>query len=206
MKKVFTISLLLLIAMSIEAQSLRDIWINMPDTIVPYLNESKRTQLVDNIETGNRSVIDNLLTDSTEITMISANYLSVSLNSSVVMEIKLLENRDGGMTVCVVTTYKAPSAESTIAFYDMQWQRMPSSLMRPVVAASLMKCADGMSEEEFEEVSLLLDPKLIELHLSESDNTLTIGYSLPVMPEADELRARQILSPQTLRWNGVVFN
>ena len=43
----------------ISAQSLREIWIEMPDSIIPYLTKSQRTELVDYIKMNVTPVVKN---------------------------------------------------------------------------------------------------------------------------------------------------
>ena len=52
MKKYLIIICFLTCWLGTSAQNLREVWINMPDTISPYLNKNLRTELVDDVKMG----------------------------------------------------------------------------------------------------------------------------------------------------------
>ena len=50
MKKLFIIAYSLLVASFASAQNMREIWLSMPDSLVPYLNNSLRTEVADYVD------------------------------------------------------------------------------------------------------------------------------------------------------------
>ena len=50
MKKTLIIICFLTCWLGVSAQSLREVWIEMPDSILPYLSKSQRTELADYVE------------------------------------------------------------------------------------------------------------------------------------------------------------
>ena len=67
MKKYLIIICFLTCWLGTSAQNLREVWINMPDTISPYLNKNLRTELVDDVKMGVEPAVKNLLDDTTRI-------------------------------------------------------------------------------------------------------------------------------------------
>ena len=89
MKKIFVIIYCLACSLCISAQSLREIWIEMPDSIIPYLTKSQRTELVDYIKMNVTPVVKNTFGDSTFIKRMTKDYLKVLLNKNTQLEIKI---------------------------------------------------------------------------------------------------------------------
>ena len=68
MKKLFIIAYSLLVASFASAQNMREIWLSMPDSLVPYLNNSLRTELADYVDMKDmKPEVNNLLDDTTRI-------------------------------------------------------------------------------------------------------------------------------------------
>ena len=83
MKKILLLFLLGITSLNIQAQNIKELWIAMPDSIIPYLNNSLRTELTDYIDMHIKSEVRNLLNDTTKIdTVLSDNYMSVILSKS----------------------------------------------------------------------------------------------------------------------------
>ena len=66
-KRILSLVLIALGTTSIEAQTMRQIWIDMPDEMVPYLNQSNRTELADYVDMKVDAAIRNKLEDTTRI-------------------------------------------------------------------------------------------------------------------------------------------
>ena len=66
-KRILLLVLIALGTTSIEAQTMRQIWIDMPDEMVPYLNQSNRTELADYVDMKVDAAIRNKLEDTTRI-------------------------------------------------------------------------------------------------------------------------------------------
>ena len=118
MKKYLIIICFLTCWLGTSAQNLREVWINMPDTISPYLNKNLRTELVDDVKMGVDPAVKNLLDDTTRIDRITKDYMLVRLSDASSMEIKLLDNSP----IALIQTWKAPVAESKLTLFNQQWQ------------------------------------------------------------------------------------
>lgn len=206
MKRLILVFMLFQAVWGMHAQTMREVWIQMPDTIAPYLTESNRTELADYMDMGVEAELKNSLGDTTRVVCMTNDYLSVQLNAATQLELKLLEKRDGGKVICMVTTYLGPAAESALAFYTASWERLEQPMMRPVVRARFMQQPEDMSDERFEEIRGMLEPALVEMHLSSDDRSLIMGYSLPELPEEDIVMIKPLLVQTKLNWNGERFN
>ena len=58
---------------AVNAQEMRQLWIEMPDSIVPYLNKSLRTELADYVTMKMKPEVVNSLQDTTRIEKFTNN-------------------------------------------------------------------------------------------------------------------------------------
>ncbi|MCR5076936.1 MAG: DUF3256 family protein [Prevotella sp.] len=197
MKKAVVLVCFLACWLGVSAQDMRQIWIDMPDSIVPYLNKSLRTELADYANMKVKAEVKNLLGDTTRIEKLTDSYLSVTLNGSSCLEIRILDKS----AVALVQTWKGPEAESRLSVYSLAWEQLPVTIdgriniVRP----------DSVDQKEYDDLRLLMKPYLTELHLSADDNSLSINYNFPLLSMKERGRVAILLKPRTLRWTGKAF-
>ena len=105
-------------SLTVSAKSMREIWLSMPDSMVRYLNKSKRIEFLDYVDMKVKTDVKNLLQGSSVMDTITSNYLSAKLNEASAIQMKLLPVHGSDSLLCVVRTYSAPAAESTVNFFS----------------------------------------------------------------------------------------
>ena len=197
MKKILIIICFLTCWLGVSAQSLREVWIEMPDSILPYLSKSQRTELADYVEMKAEPAVLSTFGDSVRIERMTNNYLLLKANEATRLEIKLLDNN----TLALVQTWMAPAAESKLSLFNLQWQ--PKEV---VVAykANIVK-PDSMSDEDFSDLKTLMSPRLKEYRLSADNNSLSVSWNYPLLSKKDVKRVTELLKPQVLNWTGKDF-
>ena len=197
MKKTLIIICFLTCWLCVSAQSLREVWIEMPDSILPYLSKSQRTELADYVEMKAEPVVLNVFGDSVRIERMTNNYLLVKASEVTLLEIKLLHND----TLALVQTWKAPAAESKLSLFDLQWQPKEAvveyneNIVKP----------DTMTDEEFNDLKSLMYPRLKEYRLSPENNSLSVSWNYPLLSKKELKRMVDLLKPQVLNWTGRDF-
>ncbi len=197
MKKTLIIICFLTCWLCVSAQSLREVWIEMPDSILPYLSKSQRTELADYVEMKAEPVVLNVFGDSVRIERMTNNYLLVKASEVTLLEIKLLDNN----TLALVQTWKAPAAESKLSLFDLQWQPKEAvveyneNIVKP----------DTMTDEEFNDLKSLMYPRLKEYRLSPENNSLSVSWNYPLLSKKELKRMVDLLKPQVLNWTGRDF-
>ncbi len=141
-----------------SAQSLREVWIEMPDSILPYLSKSQRTELADYVEMKAEPAVLSTFGDSVRIERMTNNYLLLKANEATRLEIKLLDDN----TLALVQTWMAPAAESKLSLFNLQWQ--PKEVVVDY-KANIVK-PESMSDEDFADLKTLMFPRLKEYRLS----------------------------------------
>ena len=197
MKKTLIIICFLTCWLCASAQSLREVWIEMPDSVLPYLSKSQRIELADYVDMKADPAVLNAFGDSVRIERMTNNYLLVKTSKVTRLEIKLLDNN----TLALVQTWKAPVAESKLSLFNLQWQPKEAVV---VYNENIVK-PDSMSEEEFADLKSLMYPRMREYRLSAENNSLSVSWNYPLLSKKDAKRVADLLKMQVVNWTGKDF-
>ena len=197
MKKIFLILLVSFSLLPLNAQNMRQIWLEMPDSIVPYLNRSLRTELADYVTMGMKSEVMNALRDTTRIEKLTDDYILVQLSNATKLEIKSLD----ASTIVMAQTLCGPLAESKLSLFSNNWEVKPLNID---VSPMFVK-PDTMSQQRYSELLDMANITMNEFQLSVKDNSLTIKYSVPLLSSTDKKEMQAILRQRKLNWNGTTF-
>lgn len=197
MKKILIIICFLTCWLGVSAQNLREVWIEMPDSILPYLSKSQRTELADYVEMKAEPAVLSTFGDSVRIERMTNNYLLLKANEATRLEIKLLDNN----TLALVQTWMAPAAESKLSLFNLQWQPKEAVVD---YKANIVKL-DSMSDEDFADLKTLMSPRLKEYRLSADNNSLSVSWNYPLLSKKDVKRVTELLKSQALNWTGKDF-
>ena len=197
MKKIFLILLVSFSLLPLNAQNMRQIWLEMPDSIVPYLNRSLRTELADYVTMGMKSEVMNALRDTTRIEKLTDDYILIQLSNATKLEIKSLD----ASTIAMVQTWCGPLAESKLSLFSNNWEVKPLN----VDVSPMIVKPDTMSQQRYSELLDMANVTMNEMQLSVKDNSLTIKYSVPLLSSTDKKEMQAILRQRKLNWNGTTF-
>ena len=206
MKKILLILFTVLLSLNASAQSLRRMWLTMPDSIMPYLNASSRQEFVDFANMKVKADVKNLLNGNNRMDTLTNDYLHVTLNRSATLEMKLLPQQKGDTILCFVKTFYGPSKESEVRFYDMFWHLLPSQGKLPTVTpADFISRPDTMSIERFDNLKAMIEPYLISAKLSQSDNSIVLSLAAPLVGSEDKKDINTIFMQKKLNWENGSF-
>ena len=118
-----------------------DVFKNMPDSLMPYLSANSRLDMIDFMEAGMRAEVTNLLQGDSEMTLLTADSLSIRMSEVLTIDLQLAgvaEPVDSSMFVVrMVRTYtiNEHQTESIVDIYSTVWrhlssERIVSSLLR----------------------------------------------------------------------------
>ena len=186
-------------------KTMREVWIDMPDSITMYLTKSMRTELADYVDMKVSAATKNAIGDTVRIDTLTSDYIAITLSESSKLEMKLLP-RDGSNIICMVRTYYGTAAESIISFWQLDWQQLPDISMPALENIELIKKPDSLSVTEFNKIKAMISPKMIEMRVSPDDNSLFLSYSLPDVNKEDSELIKSILVQKKINWNGEIFN
>lgn len=199
---------------SVSAQSckmMREVWVTMPDSIVPYLNHELRVELADYWEMKAEAKVKNLLGNETRLTNMSDKFMALQLNVSTDAAIRLLSCGDSTYIICMVKTLKAPAAESDIRFYTSDWKQLSGTFGLPTVENAktikhlFTEKRDTMTVEFYNKLCDMIEPIILEATLSENDEMITFELSLPFLTDEEKDETSLILMPRKYYWDGKMF-
>ena len=192
--------------------SMRDVWLSMPDSILPYLNRSLRTEHVDFMDRQMKSEVKNLLHESGVLDTLTNDFASYYLPQSSSLEMRLLTTADSSQLICMVKTVMAPEAESEVRFFDSSWQPLaddyglPLRLSEGEILKQFTHQPSDMTNERFDELCKMIDPVMLSASLSASSPMITLCLSTPVLTK-QELDDVSVIAKQiSFKWDGVRFN
>lgn len=109
-----------------DTLTMRQLWIDMPDSVLPLLGRSARLDACDYLESGMQAEVDNALQGKSLLEVLTPHMVQVKLTPASVWQARLLPLAEGGHVVCVVHTVQGREAHSSLAFYTTRWQRLES--------------------------------------------------------------------------------
>ncbi|MBO6287615.1 MAG: DUF3256 family protein [Prevotella sp.] len=215
MKKTTTAAMLLIASLQMPAQTtMRDLWLALPDSVVPYLNASQRTEHADFIDMGVASEVKNLLDGEGRMDTLTARYASVRLNDNHTLQMRLLTKSDSTQVVCLVDTYRAPEPESTISFFDTRWQRLGDTFGLPDLHTLVSDAGqmerffakpDTLSQTATDELKKMIDPVMVSISLPEDEESVILQLSTPFLLQDEKERLKSVLMQTKFKWMGDLF-
>ena len=127
MRRLF-IALSLLLTLGSSAQTMSQVFKQMPANIVPYLSENNRLDMIDFIDSKMKAEVRNLYEGKSEMLRMSDDYARLALSEGSLMEMRLLDVGqpvDSTMKIlCLVRTYGAEFKDSKVEFYSLKWRKL----------------------------------------------------------------------------------
>ena len=186
---------------SVQAQMLRDLFVEMPDTLLPLLTTNDRRDMIDFFDAHMTTAVTNRLDGKSRITALTDDYLSVELSRSSSMQIKMLNGEGGDTLLCVVNSVGAEAYDSRIHFYNSRWERVDDALFAMPTIADFFIPSDSVGKAI--EIS---DIYLVKLSLSADSDSLKAEYTMPqYMSSGDSARVASQLRTLGYRWTGKRF-
>ena len=117
---------------SAQELKMRDVFKQMPDSIMPYLSQNNRLDFIDFLDSGMAAVVRNELGGSSEMTTLADDSLTIEMSEALTTDMLLLplaEPQDSMTQVVVmVETFLVDSiyGESHISYFTPAWQPLSS--------------------------------------------------------------------------------
>ena len=116
------------------AQSLKEVFKQMPDSLMPYLTQNNRLDFIDFMESNMKAEVSNLTGGTSEMTALTDDSLSIRMSEALRVDMLLLdldEPVDSIRQVIVfVETFLADSVygESVCKTYSVDWQPVKNDI------------------------------------------------------------------------------
>lgn len=208
-KNVLLLLMLLTFATNMSAKSLNELWVSMPDSLMPMVNKSQRIEFLDLKNLGVKAEVDNLLGESCQLDSVTSDYLKLTTSPSSLYEMRLLPQTSGDSLLCIVRTFSAPEKESELKFYDQEWKELEGTSLLPSnlsdVSLYMQAKPDTMSLERYYELQAMIEPQMFHLTWSEDGNELVSQLSLPLLGKEEKEQMLALLMQRKFKWDGEKF-
>lgn len=186
MRSIFLPLLLAATLVAVAQTTIRDVFKQMPDSIVPYLDANNRLDFIDFIDSGMKAEVNNALGGKSVLQKLTDDFLDLSLNEAATLQMRLLDIAEpidsANQVICMVRTYGSDIRESTVQFYSIKWRLLPT--------------ADYLTMPESDGLTMFIAT------FGEQEPTLTLQsecrLDAPANEEQKEIGKKQI----TLKWKG----
>ena len=186
-----------------NAQDMRGIFIEMPDSIIPLLTQSNRADCVDFLDAKMRARVTNRFDGHSELLQLTPDYLKMQLTGHTFLQMKLLPRSSGDTIICMINTVCAEARDSRIRFYTKEWQEISSTaefFKKPMIKDFF---AAG---ESLDKILQIADIYLVELTLSPTETTMQANYTMPAyMSRADSAFVTKNMHLIEYQWTGKTF-
>ena len=104
-------------SLGMEAKSMKDLLVSMPDSMTPALNSNLRLEFAELQEMGVKAEVKNLLGEASVMDTLAQDFVQIRLSSASTLQMKKLPMEQGDSVLCVVKTFAGPEGERTASFH-----------------------------------------------------------------------------------------
>lgn len=128
-----------LVAMA-QSGDMRQIFLGIPQEVLPMLTEETRAQLVSNFDKKQKgevvSEVRNTFHGASEITRLSDDFIEIRLDTQTTLQMRKLEQSPRKYFVGLIYTSKVVPEQSVLVLYDKEWKRVEEEkyFLRPELA------------------------------------------------------------------------
>ena len=143
------------------------LFIAMPDSLVPSIEVNRRKDLIDLMHAGQKA----------EMTLLQDSLLSIDLSKRSKMGIRWYDTTDNDTIIAFVNTVYAPAGDSRIRFFDTAWKELPASeRIRQIRREEFFQFPDSLTKAKKEDLLRPVDIFLVEYNFA-TDGSLCARQS-----------------------------
>jgi hypothetical protein len=124
-KKIAGLGMSVLFALSLNAQTAKEAFLSMPESLSPDMNLYARMDLVDLYNAGQQAVIANSFNDTIALETLTTDYLCLKTGKGS-LQIIALQMINESQLYCLIHTVCGPVCDSRMDFYSVSWNRLNS--------------------------------------------------------------------------------
>lgn len=184
-KNIVIFAIMLLGTICCSAQTAKDLFRAMPDSILPLLSANSRADCTDFMESKMKAEVVNKFKEKSLMTDMTADYIALNLSESSTWQMKVLPMTDGSKIVCVINTTMGPTADSDIDFYTDKWMLLDRKDFIKLPAIDDFFKAPTTTDEndstyiKYRQIRPQADMLLMKAMLGKTENTLTFTFTTP---------------------------
>lgn len=190
--------------------TIKEVFKSMPDSLMPYLSQNNRLDLIDFLESNMESKVTNSLNGTSIMDTMNDYFLSLTLNEASKVQMRLLPVNvpvdSMQQIICLVRTLGTKGKESVVSFYSCSWRPLQFGIMDMVFPDDVFVQPASMSDDRFRELKTMIMPFMFWASLSDSEDVITIGVSETYLSTDNLEEIKSIISLIKLKWDGRMFN
>lgn len=191
----------------ISAQSIADIWTNMPIHIMPNIGKNARLDMIDLYNAGMSAKIPTYTGDTVQLVTLGDTYLNLRTSKASTVQIKLI-NAGKKPLYAVITTVEGPAPNSHIDLYESNWQPVAiNKHFTPVTVTDFIALPKKMRKER-PELAQKITLHTIQYNMSDdTDNIIALPSFLQTLDDETRKEIEHNFHQQiTLKWKGKKWN
>lgn len=189
------------------AQTMKEVFLSMPDSVMPLLSKDNRADFVDFLASKMQARVKNAYDENAYMDTLTADYTYLRPTPSSSVTMKLLPLSDSIKIICLVHTYQADAADSKLLFFDTKWHPLDGArfVSNPSTDDFLQEAKAG-DELTFSSVKNKLNVSMVVAHLSPANTDLTFTYDDRYLSQEDQKLVKgYIRSAITKKWENGKF-
>jgi hypothetical protein len=185
-------------APTIQAQTIREVFISVLSPEMLLLSSNNRMDLLDLYANDKKAVIQNVLGDEVSLNHLTDDYLRIQ-SGNLTTELFLLTMINESHLIGLIQTVCAPLCDSRMEFYTVSWKKLNSETFISPVDQSWFIC---------ENAAFPLDISFMELHYDSEKQLLSQTYQTPsYLSQEDRQTIEKNIREKVkeYKWNGIRF-
>lgn len=188
-KKIIIGGMLLLLLCPVRAQEIKELFVQIPDSLSLLLTKVNREDFADFLESNMKARVKNRFDRTSEMKKMTSDYLFLQETSQSTVEMKLLPLNDSVRVICYVKTVCGPVCDSRVRFFSADWKELPASeYLLPPQEDDFYILTDTTERDKLEKLRAKADMYLLKASLSEQDRSITFTYTTPEYLNEEESR------------------
>lgn len=182
---------------TVKSQTMKDVFLAMPDSVMPLLSKDNRADFVDFLASKMQARVRNAYNEYSYMDTLTTDYTHIRLTPSSDVTMKLLPVTDSAKVICMVHTYHADASESEISFYDTKWNRLDGKSLLTIPETT--EFISNTPADSLEVVRGCLDVSMVVASLSPATTDLTFTYDIDYLSQEDKKRVKGCIRPAIVK-------
>ncbi|MGL5979327.1 MAG: DUF3256 family protein [Phocaeicola sp.] len=163
---------------SLQAQDMKQLFINLPDSVAPLLTKINREDCVDFLDSQMKAEVKNRFGSPSELKQLTADYLLMQTTEYSTLQLKLFPLNDSVNIIGAIYTACAPVCDSQLRFYSTDWH-----LLKTADYISLPTDDDFLlpnnGRDDYLSMRNQLDMNLQKIEVTPDSKQLFFTYTIP---------------------------
>ncbi|MCD7971966.1 MAG: DUF3256 family protein [Candidatus Azobacteroides sp.] len=171
----FSYIFIFLFSVSVSAQTMEQLFISMPDSLLPLLNQEKKVELTEHLKNGQEGKVVNKLQGETVLIALTDTYFFLQSTQQTTLEAKVLPINEYYNIICLIKTCCGPACESQVSFYTPDWKPLNNTYFKGTKPEEFF---NDISSEECKIKKAQIDLSTIQYKLEKDSDRLTASFTL----------------------------